>query len=248
MPTAAISTVLGFFLGLLPGLSGSVPPWISYNVAKAMSKHPESFGTGVPEGIVAPEATNAVVMHSTLIPAFTLGIPGTPTSAVILGAMIIAGLQPGPLLMQNHATIVYEIFSGLVISTAMLWVLGLLTTRLWARATALPKKPLATGIVILCITGVFASRSNPYDIGIAFAFGALGYLMDRYGFSVPALIIGLILGSFTEGSLRQALLISGGNALVFVTQPIPLALVVASLGSLVAGEWLRRRILATAPA
>ena len=239
----SMGTIVGFFMGLLPGVAGTVPPWITYNIAKAMSRRPERFGTGEPEGIVAPEATNAAVMHSTLIPAFTLGIPGTPTSAVILGAMVIGGLHPGPLLFTKNPAVVYELFCGLVLSTAALWVIGLLTTQLWARMTAVPKKPLAIAIVTLCITGVFVSRLNPVDIWICFVFGALGYAMDRYGFSVPALVLGLILGSITETNMRQALLISSGNLLVFLQDPISLAFLLLAAIAVWGGFWLRKRVL-----
>jgi putative tricarboxylic transport membrane protein len=242
-----MGTVIGFFLGLLPGISGSVPPWISYNVAKSTSRNPERFGTGVPEGIVAPEATNAAVMHATLIPAFTLGIPGTPTSAVILGAMMIAGLQPGPLLFTQHAAIVYELFAGLAISTAALWLLGLCSTSLWARTAALPRPLLATCIFVLCVTGSFASRSNVFDVWLALGFGVLGYLMHVNGFSVPSFVLGLILGSMIETHLRQALIISGGSFGVFLTSPIALAFLCAGALSIAYAVWQGGRLRALTP-
>jgi len=247
VPTV-MGTTIGFFLGLLPGISGSVPPWISYNVAKSTSRRPERFGTGIPEGIVAPEATNAAVMHSTLIPAFTLGIPGTPTSAVILGAMLIAGLQPGPLLFTQHALIVYELFAGLAISTAALWVLGLCSTSLWARASALPRPMLATCIFVLCVTGSFASRSNVFDVWLALGFGALGYAMHVLRFSVPSFVLGLILGSMIETHLRQALIISSGSFGVFVTSPIALAFLAAACLSIAYSIWQGARLRSLAPA
>jgi putative tricarboxylic transport membrane protein len=243
---ATIGTVLGFLLGLLPGISGSVPPWVSYNVAKSTSRHPELFGTGVPEGIVAPEATNAAVMHSTLIPAFTLGIPGTPTSAVILGAMMIAGLQPGPLLFTQHAAIVYELFAGLVISTAALWLLGLVSTSLWARTASLPRPLVATCIFVLCVTGSFASRSNVFDVWLALGFGLIGYLMHVFGFSVPSFVLGLILGSMIETHLRQALIISGGSFGVFLTSPISLVFLLAAVLSIAYAVWQGGRVRALA--
>jgi putative tricarboxylic transport membrane protein len=243
LPTV-LGTVVGFFLGLLPGISGSVPPWISYNIAKATSRRPASFGTGIPEGIVAPEATNAAVMHSTLIPAFTLGIPGTPTSAVILGAMLIGGLSPGPLSFVQHAVIVYELFAGLAISTAVLWVLGLTTTSLWARASAVPRPLLATCILVLCVTGSFASRSNVFDVWLALGFGALGYVMHAFRFSIPAFVLGLILGGIIETHLRQALIISSGSFGVFLTSPIALAFLLASGLSIGYAVWQGARLRA----
>jgi putative tricarboxylic transport membrane protein len=241
-----MGTVIGFLMGLLPGISGSVPPWVSYNVAKSTSRHPERFGTGVPEGIVAPEATNAAVMHSTLIPAFTLGIPGTPTSAVILGAMMIAGLQPGPLLFTQHAAIVYELFAGLVISTAALWLLGLVSTSLWARTASLPRPLVAACIFVLCVTGSFASRSNVFDVWLALGFGVIGYLMHVFRFSVPSFVLGLILGSMIETHLRQALIISNGSFSVFLTSPISLVFLCAAVFSIAYAVWQGGRVRALA--
>jgi putative tricarboxylic transport membrane protein len=242
LPTTIMGSVVGFFFGLLPGLSGSVPPWITYNIARSASKRPEEFGTGIPEGIVAPEATNAAVMHSTLIPMLTLGIPGTPTSAIIMGAMMIGGLAPGPLLMTNNANIVYELFFGLIISTAALWILGLATTRLWVRTLSIPRRPLAIGILVLCIFGSFVQKSNPFHIVLAFFFGVLGYVMDRFGFSVPAMILGLIIGPIIESNLRRALYVSDGSFMPFVQSPIALAFLIASVLVVILGIVQQRRL------
>ncbi|HLJ58469.1 MAG TPA: tripartite tricarboxylate transporter permease [bacterium] len=236
-----LGTVVGFVLGLLPGLSGSVPPWVSYNAAKSISRHPERFGTGTPEGIVAPEATNAAVMHSTLIPAFTLGVPGTPTSAVILGAMMIAGLQPGPLLMRQHADVVYELLTGLLISTAALWIMGLLTTQIWARTVSLPRHVLAASIFVLCMVGAYTARSNVFDVWMTLLFGAVGYFMDALGYSIPSLILGLILGGVIETNARQALIISHGSFGVFLSSPISASLLAASVLSILYALRIRRR-------
>lgn len=244
LPTTVMGSVVGFLFGLLPGLSGSVPPWITYNIARSTSKRGNEFGTGVPEGIVAPEATNAAVMHSTLIPMLTLGIPGTPTSAIIMGAMMIGGLAPGPLLMANNGTVVYELFCGLLISTAALWILGLLTTRLWVRALNIPRRPLAIGILVLCIFGSFVDKSNPFHILLAFGFGVLGYVMDRFGFSVPAMILGLIIGPIVETNLRRTLSVSDGSFAPFIQSPIALAFLAAAVVVVALGIWQQRRLRA----
>src|SRR3984885_14516619 len=146
---ASLGTVIGFFTGLLPGMAGSVPPFLAYNLAKASSRHPERFGKGSPEGIAAPEATNAAVMHATLIPTFALGIPGTPTSALILGAMLIAGLTPGPELLEKDPVTIYTVFVGLFVGTGLLWALGIVTTNIWARMISLPAPIIGVAIIIL---------------------------------------------------------------------------------------------------
>lgn len=217
---AVLGTAVGFLMGLIPGLAGSVPPWISYNLARAISRNPAAFGTGTPEGIVAPEGANAASMHSTLIPTFALGIPGTPTSAVILGAMTISGLTAGPLLFQQHPEVPYTVFIGLLIATLFLWVLGLVTTSLWAQIVRLPRGLLGILIVVFTITGSFASRNNLLDVAVAMGIGILCYGLRRAGFPLPAIILGLILGPIIEVNLRRALLLSKSNPIVFFGEPI----------------------------
>jgi len=186
-------------------------------------------------------------MHSTLIPALTLGVPGTPTSAVILGAMMIAGLQPGPLLLRQHIDIVYVLFTGLLFSTAARWVMGLLTTRLWARAMSLlPRPVLAASIFVLCVVGAYASRSNVFDVWMTLLFGAVGYTMDALGYSIPS----LILGGMIETNARQALIISHGSFAAFLASPVSAVFLVAAVLSVLYAlrgrpRWKRGQLLPT---
>lgn len=233
----AIGTVVGFLMGLIPGLAGSVPPWISYYLAKSTSRDPSRFGKGAPEGITAPEATNAAVMHSTLIPTFSFGIPGTPTSAVILGAMMISGLTPGPLLFQQHPDIPFTVIISLLFATAFLFVIGLVATNLWVRMLNLPYEVLAIAIFLFVVVGSYVDRSSIFDVEFAIGAGVLGYFMNRFGFSIPALILGVILGPIVEGNARRALLLSGGHYGIFVSNPLNAALLVLSAGMIVLGLW-----------
>ena len=238
---ASIGSVLGFFLGLLPGMSAAIPPFLSWNVARGASKKPELFGHGSPEGIAAPEAANAAVMHSSLIPAFILGIPGTPSSAIILGAMMIVGLRPGPELMAQDPAIAYTVFLGLVVGTAFLWVLGLLSTNAWARLISLPAPLIGIAILLLCVVGAYAGRETVFDVGILLVFGALGIFMRRFGYSAPAVILGLILGPIVEENLRQSLIISQDNPLTFVSHPLALTFLLMSVVVIAAALLMRRR-------
>jgi putative tricarboxylic transport membrane protein len=210
-PTMLLGTIVGFVMGLIPGLAGSVPPWVSYNLARLTSREPEQFGKGAPGGLVAPEATNAAVMHSTLIPAFSFGIPGTPTSAVILGAMMLSGLTPGPMLFARHPEIPYAVFISLFAATALLWIVGLLATNLWVRILMVPPELLAIGVILFVVIGSYVSRSNVFDPQLAIVAGIFGYAMKKAHFSAPALVVGFILGPIIETNLRRALLISGGT-------------------------------------
>ena len=227
-----IGTTVGLFMGLIPGVAGSIPPWISYNLARSFSKEPHKFGHGAPEGIAAPELTNAAVMHTTLITAFSLGIPGTPTSAVILAAMTIAGLVPGPMLFAQHPEIPYTVFVGLLLSTAMLWVIGLVTTRIWMQIVRLPTEALALAIILFTVIGSYMVRTNLSDVLVAIIAGVTGYLMRRGGYSTPALVLGVILGPMMEVNIRRALMISGGSASIFITTPLSLAFLGAAIAIL----------------
>jgi putative tricarboxylic transport membrane protein len=227
---ASLGTVVGFFTGLLPGMAGSIPPFLSYNLAKATSRHPEQFGKGSPEGIAAPEATNAAVMHATLIPTFALGIPGTPTSALILGAMLIAGLTPGPELLVRDPVTVYTVFLGLFVGTGLLWVLGIVTTNIWARMISLPAPIIGVAIIILCAVGAYAGRGTMFDVGVLVVFGFIGLAVRRFGYSAPALVLGAILGPIIERNLRLSLILSNNNPVTFVTHPISLVLLLGAVG------------------
>lgn len=240
---ASMGTGIGFLMGLLPGMAGTVPPYISYNLARATSRSSDQFGRGAPEGIAAPESTNAAVMHATLVPAFALGIPGTPTSAIILGAMTIGGLTPGPELLSRHPATVYTVFLGLFVGTGLLWLLGIVTTNVWARLISIPPPALGVAIIVLCTVGVYAGRGSLFDVGLLLIFGVVGLLMRHFGYSVPALVLGAILGPIVEVNLRQSLILSNNNPLTFIDHPISLVLLVASALILIGGLVSRARAM-----
>lgn len=225
LPTMTMGTAVGFLMGLVPGLAGSVPPWISYNIARLMSRERERFGKGAPEGLVAPEATNAAVMHATLLPAFSFGIPGTPTSAVILGAMMLSGLTPGPMLFAEHAEIPYAVFASLFLATVFLWIVGLVATTMWVRILMVPQELLAIGVILFVVIGSYVARTNLFDPQLAIAAGIIGYVMKKGRFSAPALVVGFILGPIIETNVRRALLLTGGH----VTMPDALTSVLLAL-------------------
>ncbi len=210
-PTMVLGTIVGFVMGLVPGLAGSIPPWISYNLARLMSRERDRFGKGAPAGLVAPEATNAAVMHSTLLPAFSFGIPGTPTSAVILGAMMLSGLTPGPMLFSEHPEIPYAVFVSLFFATGFLWIVGLVATNLWVRVLMVPPELLAIGVIVFVVIGSYVARTNLFDPQLAVLAGIVGYIMKKSHFSAPALVVGFILGPIIETNVRRALLLSGGT-------------------------------------
>ncbi len=209
-PTMVLGTALGFVMGLIPGLAGSVPPWISYNLARLISRERERFGKGAPGGIVAPEATNAAVMHATLLPAFSFGIPGTPTSAVILGAMMLSGLTPGPMLFAEHPDIPYAVFVSLFFATVFLWIVGLVATNFWVRLLYGAAGAAGGRGHPLCRDRQLHRPVEPVRPATAIAAGIIGCIMKKAQFSAPALVVGFILGPIIETNLRRSLLLSGG--------------------------------------
>lgn len=242
VPVMLFGTVIGFVLGLLPGLAGTVPPWISYSAAKSASRGKETFGEGAVAGIVAPESTNGAVMHATLVPAFFLGIPGTPSSALILGAMTIVGLTPGPLVYAKHQSLILAVFEALIISVVLLWVVGTFVTSVWANVIGkLNQKALGTAILLLAVVGAFASNGQMFGVYVALIAGAVSVVLKATGFSIPALVIAFVIGPGFENNFRTALTYSHGSYLVFVTNPVSAVFLALAVASLVFSAWRARR-------
>lgn len=239
--------VIGSVVGIFPGLGAGPASWFAYNEAKRTSKQPERFGQGNPEGIVAPEAANNAAVGGALVPLITLGIPGSPTTAVILGALIIQGIQPGPEVFQKNPDVIYGMFAGLLLATALMWVMGLITTRLWAQAVVVPNSVLAPTVLLISLVGAFVTRNLLFDVWLTVAFGVIGYVLRKLHFSLPAVVLGFVLGFMTEANLRRSLLLSDGSYGIFFAKPVAfviLLLAVASLASSIWREYRRRRQLA----
>lgn len=235
LPFVGLGTGVGMVLGVIPGLAGVVGSFISYNLAKLISRRGRDFGNGVPEGIATPEATNGAVMHATLVPAFLLGIPGTPTSAIILGAMTIMGLSPGPTFISRQPVLFYSIFLGLGISAVFVFILGIVTTSIWMRVSRFDRRILGGVILILCVAGAFSSGGGVFDVAIMFAVGIGATLGEGYGFSVPAVIMGFLVGPIIESNLSRMLIISHGSFLPLINSPMGIILLALILAVLILG-------------
>jgi len=225
------SSGIGAFIGTLPGAGGTIAAFVSYNEAKCWSKEPEKFGTGVFEGVAAPEAANNAGCGGAMIPMLTLGIPGSATTAIMLGAMIIHGIRPGPYLFSQNANVVHTLFAAMFIANFLVLFLGVYGAKLFAHATLIPYKVLAPIVLVLASIGSFAIRGSAMDLSIMFGAGLLGYMMMNNGFPVAPLILGLILGPIAEGGLRRALIISGGSFIPILTKPLVIVLLILSLVS-----------------
>ena len=212
------------FIGVLPGGGAIISSFVAYAVEKRVSKHPEEFGKGAIEGVAAPEAANNAASTSSFIPLLTLGIPGNATIAMIFVALMIHGIRPGPLLLQEHPNLFWGVIASMYIGNIMLLALNLPLIGMWVRLLKVPYHFLAVVVVIVCVIGAYSVKSAVFDVGTMVAFGVMGYLMRKGGFPPAPLILAMILGPILERSLQQSLISSGGDPSIFIEKPISAAL------------------------
>jgi putative tricarboxylic transport membrane protein len=211
------SSVIGTLVGVIPGAGGTIATFIAYNNAKNTSKNPNKFGKGSLEGVAAPEAANNGSVGGALVPLLTLGIPGSASTAVLIGALMIHKLNPGPQLFEKEPGIVYGLFISLFIANIVMLGIGLLGNKLWVKIIAAPKKLLYPIIIALSFIGSYFIQNSLFDVGTCIAFGLLGWMLKRAGFPTAPVILGLILGKMIEENLRLSLV--KGDLIEFVTRP-----------------------------
>lgn len=239
--TLARSSVLGTIIGTLPGVGATTAAFLSYSEAVRWSRNPEKFGTGVPEGIAAPESANNAAVGGSMVPLLALGIPGSAATAVMIGGMTIHGVVPGPMLLVQNPELVYSVFIGMMIANLVMIFFGLKASRMFARVLDAPYALIGPSIVVLCMTGVYALRNNLMDVVVMMIFGAFGFLLRKLNYPIAPLIIGLVLGPIAEISLRRALMLSDSNWVDILSRPIAGALLALSLVSLVYGLYGQRK-------
>jgi len=227
------SSVIGTGIGILPGIGGSTSNLISYITAKNQSKHPEKFGTGIMDGIVASEAANNASVGGALIPLLTLGIPGDTVTAMLLGGLMIQGIRPGPLLFTTNGPIVYSIFAALIVANVAMLVMEFLAMRGFVRLLSVPKHILFPIIMILCVVGAYATNNRIFDVICLIIFGLVGYGMMRLKFPLPPVVLGFILGPIAELNLRRGLQLSDGSYAPFLHKPISIVFLSVALISLI---------------
>ncbi len=230
-------TGLGFFLGLIPGTNSAVASFMSYAIEKKISKHPEKFGTGVIEGVAAPETANNAYANAALIPLFTLGLPGSPTIAILMGALIMNGLTPGPLLFSQHAAFVWAVIASLYIGNVILLILNLPLVGWWAKLLKIPYNILVVFILVFCIIGGYSLNNSMFDVGVMILCGLLGYVFKKLDFPLAPAILTLILGPMMERSLRESLSLSQGDYSTFFTRPISLLFLIVTAIILATSAW-----------
>jgi putative tricarboxylic transport membrane protein len=227
--TLSRSSLLGVVIGILPGIGASTAAMVSYSEAVRWSKTPEQFGKGAPEGIAAPEAANNAAAMGALVPLFALGIPGSGTTAIILGAFIMHGLQPGPMFMLNSSDLVYAVFAGLFIVNFMILLFSKPFIALFTRLLNIPYSALGPIIVMCCIIGTYSVRNSMFDVWLMLGFGVLGFLLEKLKFPLVSIILGLVLGPIAESELRRTLAMSRGDFTIFFERPISATLIVISI-------------------
>jgi len=235
-------TLLGFFLGILPGFGAVTPTFVSYAIEKKFSKHPEKFGTGAIEGVAGPESANNAGASGTFIPLLSLGIPASPSTALLLGALMILGLQPGPLLISSKPDLFWGVIASMYIGNVMLVVLNLPLIGIWVQILKIPYSLLYVFIVLFCQIGAYSTNNNVTDVLLMNIFGLVGYLMKRYKFEGAPLILALVLGRMLENSLRRALMSSDGSPAIFFSRPISAVFLLVALVFLISPIFTRERI------
>ena len=219
-------TLIGFFLGILPGGGPVLSTFIAYGVEKRVAKNPERFGRGAIEGVASPESANNSATSTSFIPLMTLGIPPNVVLAVLYGAFLIHGILPGPLLIKEHPDVFWGLLGSMYIGNVMLLILNLPLIPLWVQVLRIPDRVLYPLILLFCVIGAYCINNNVFDIFVMVIFGIAGYLFKKFGYEGAPLILGLVLGPMFEVNLRRSLLISQGNFSIFFTRPIALTAIV----------------------
>ncbi|WP_108259175.1 tripartite tricarboxylate transporter permease [Mangrovicoccus ximenensis] len=214
------SSLLGYVIGVLPGAGPAIASFISYAVARRLSPSPERFGEGAPEGVAASEAANNAAVSGVMAPTLALGIPGSATSAILIGALTIHGLQPGPLLFSQSPEIPYTIFVSLFLGVPVMVLFGLFGARLWARLANVPRPIVAAGVAVICLAGSYATKSSMFPVYVTLAFGVIGYLFRKTGIPLAPIVLALVLGEMIETNFRRAVVISGGDYWIFLQNPV----------------------------
>jgi putative tricarboxylic transport membrane protein len=222
-------TVIGFFLGILPGGGAVLSSFVAYAVEKKVSKTPEKFGTGLIEGVAAPESANNSAAQGAFIPLLTLGIPSNVVMAMLLGALIIHGVTPGPLLLTNHPEVFWGVVGSMYIGNVMLLILNLPLIGLWVQLLKVPYAILMPLIIVFCIIGSYTIANSIMDVFFMLIFGVVGYLMKKLRYEAPPLILAYVLGPMLEYSLKQSLMVSKGSFKIFFSRPISATCLIIAL-------------------
>lgn len=247
LKTIVKSSFIGTFIGAVPGTGSALAAFISYNEAKRSSRRRDNFGKGELEGVAASEAGNNGVTGATLIPLLTLGIPGDTVTAVMLGALMLHGITPGPQLFVRQREWVFLIITGLFVINLFMYLQGRVFIRAFVNVTRVPVKVLVPILFVLCLIGAFAINNTLFDVWVMLAFGLIAFVLKKLDFPMPPLIIAIILGPMAESNLRRALIISDGSLMTFVSKPISAVFLALSIITFLSPVYFRIRSRSSAP-
>ncbi len=226
-------SVLGFFLGILPGIGAIIPTFVAYGLERRLSRHPERFGHGAIEGVAGPEAANNAATGGAMIPLLTLGVAPNVPMAILLGAFLIHGVQPGPLMITERPELFWGVIASMYVGNVILLVLNLPLIGLWVQLLRVPYGLLFPLILLFCAIGVWSEAGNPADLVVLLVFGVVGYLMKKVAYEPAPLVLAFVLGRMAEESLRQSLLLSRGSAAILVTRPLASTLLTLAVAAAV---------------
>jgi len=249
MKTAVMGSLLGYFIGILPAAGATPGAIMAYGVAKTISKDPDSFGKGNIEGVVAPEAANNAASTGSMLPMLTLGIPGSPTTAILLGGMVIWGLEPGPMLFVEHEDFVWGLIASLYVANLFAVLINLAFIPAFVAVLRMPFTILAPIIFVLCVVGGYVPTQDMHDVWLILIFGVVGYLMRKLDYPMAPAVLAIVLGPLAETSMRQALLMSDGSFAIFFNRPIasPIMIIALLLLSMPLFNVLRQRLWPSRP-
>jgi len=243
--SCARGSMIGAFLGMLPGTGPTIAAFMSYAVEKKISNNPERFGKGAIEGVTSPEAANNAAVQAAFIPTLTLGVPGDAIMAVMIGGLLIHGITPGPQLISENPQLFWGVVASFWIGNVLLLVLNLPLIGVWVKLLSIPYRILFPAVLMLISIGVYSVNNSSFDVLLTCGFGLLGFWMGRHGFPSAPLLLGFVLGPLLEENFRRALLLSAGDMSTFVQRPVSLSFLLITLGLLVAAIWSKGLFSAT---
>jgi putative tricarboxylic transport membrane protein len=223
------SSVIGTLIGIFPGAGGTIASFLAYDSAKRTSKSPETFGKGNPEGVAASEAANSASVGGAMVPLLTLGIPGSASTAVLIGALMVHDLVPGPMLFTERPDIVYGLFASMIVANTVMLLIGIWGTRLFIKVTKLSNTILIPLILSFAAIGSFSVTNSMFDVATCFGFGVIGWVLKRYGYPMAPIVLGMVLGPIMEVNFRRAVMM-GGYSVFFTRIPSLLLLTISVLG------------------
>jgi putative tricarboxylic transport membrane protein len=244
-------SVVGFFTGLIPGPASVLSTFIAYALERRISKTPERFGQGAIEGVAGPEAANNGATAGAMVPLLSLGIPFSPATAILLGALVITGIQPGPLLISQRPEVFWGVVASMYVGNLLLLILNLPLVGVFVSVLRLPQHVLATLVLLLCLVGAYSLNNSQLDLWVLVGFGLFGYALRKLSIDPSPLVVALVLGPMMEKTLRQSLFMSRGDVLEMLSRPLTLTLLLLGLAAVVAPvvtRWVRGRAISAAPA